>query len=180
MQGRVLFGEKADPPRKMLFAGRDRGDETVFHVRTVRDERYRYIRNAYPERPFLQINRYKETSYPIIGLLRHLHGRGELNGPPSILMADSRPKEELYDLETDPHEIHNLADDPKFSSVKRKLSHALTAWQDEIDDKGKIAEDPAIARHWENEMKRVYDARIANQPDDWFLTHPSLGPYREK
>lgn len=180
MQGRVLFGDSADPARKLLFAGRDRGDETVFHVRTVRDERFRYIRNAYPDRPFLQINRYKETSYPIIGLLRHLHAKGELTGPPRVLMADSRPKEELYDLEADPHEIHNLADDPEYSATKRRLSGALTAWQEEVDDKGRIPEDPAIAEHWENEMKRVYDERIANQPDNWFLTHPSLGPYRDR
>ncbi|MGI9471725.1 MAG: sulfatase family protein, partial [Rubripirellula sp.] len=118
MQGRVLFGDHADPPREILFAGRDRGDETVFHIRTARDARYRYIRNAYPERPFFQLNRYKESSYPIIGLMRHLHSQGELDGPPAVLMAESRPVEELYDLQADPHEINNLAADPAYLETK--------------------------------------------------------------
>ena len=180
MQGRVLFGPSAEPPRELLFAGRDRGDETVLNVRTVRDARFRYIRNAYPERPFLQINRYKEASYPIIGLLRHLHARGELTGPPAVLMADHRPAEELYDLKSDPYEIHNLADDPAYAERKRRLAAALTKWQDDIDDKGRVPEDPAIIAKWEADMQRVYDAKLKARQDHWFLSHPALGPYRIK
>ncbi len=180
MQGRVLFGESAEAPRGLLFAGRDRGDETVFHVRTVRTARFRYIRNAYPEHPFLQINRYKEASYPIIGLLRHLHALGELTGPPAALMADERPAEELYDLEADPYEIHNLADDPAHAETKQRLAAAITKWQDEIDDKGRTAEDPAIVAKWEADMKRVYDKKLESRPDDWYLSHPALGPYQIK
>lgn len=178
MQGRVLFGKSAEAPREMLFAGRDRGDETVLHIRTVRDSRYRYIRNAYPERPFLQLNRYKESSYPIIGLLRHLHATRELSGPPAVLMADTRPAEELYDLEVDPYEIHNLAADPARAKTRKRLAAALAQWQDEIKDRGRIPEDPAIAAKWEADMKRVYDAKNNSRPDDWFLSHPALGPYR--
>ena len=44
MSGRRLFGD-ADPPRPYVFGGRDRGDETLFRIRTVRDGRYRYLRN---------------------------------------------------------------------------------------------------------------------------------------
>lgn len=180
MQGRVLFGPDADPPRRAIFAGRDRGDETVFHVRTVRTNRFRYIRNAYPERPFLQINRYKEASYPIIGLLRHLDALGQLSGPPAVLMADHRPAEELYDIQADPYEIHNLADDPAYAATKERLSAALTKWQDEIDDKGRIPEDPAVVAPWDAKMKEVYDKGLQSRPADWFLSHPALGPYKIK
>ena len=76
MQGRVFLGEQSESPRNHLFAGRDRGDETVFHIRTAFDGRYRYLRNKYPDEPFLQINRYKEFMYPIIGLMRYLDERG--------------------------------------------------------------------------------------------------------
>ena len=78
MQGRILFGEQRDEARAYTFAARDRCDETVFRIRTVRDERYRYIRNYMPERPFGQLNRYKEASYPVLRLMRRLHARGEL------------------------------------------------------------------------------------------------------
>lgn len=178
MQGRVLFGNAAEAPREILFAGRDRGDETVLHIRTARDARFRYIRNGYPERPFLELNRYKESSYPIIGLLRHLQAKGELSGPPSMLMADHRPAEELYDLQEDPYEIHNLADDPAHAATKQRLTAALTQWQDEIDDKGRTKEAPAIPAKWEAEMIRVYDEKNASRPENWFETHPALGPYK--
>lgn len=180
MQGRVFLGSEAEPPRQYVFGGRDRGDETVFHVRTVRDRQFRYLRNKYPERPFLSINRYKEASYPIIGLLRYLHERGELTGPPAVLMADHRPAEELYDLKNDPWEIHNLADDPAHADVKLRLASVLTQWQDEIDDKGRIPEDPAIIAHWEEAMKKTYDKGLQSRPKDWFLSAPALGPYRLK
>ena len=117
----------------------------------------------------------KKSSYPIIGLLRHQHALGELTGPPAVLMADQRPAEELYDLEADPYEIHNLADDPAYAETKQRLAAALTRWQDEIDDKGRIPEDPAIAAKWEAEMKRVYDKKNESRSDDWFLSHPGAG-----
>jgi arylsulfatase A-like enzyme len=148
MQGRVFLGADKDAAREYLYAGRDRGDETVFHIRTVFDGRYRYIRNKYPEKPFLEINRYKEASYPIIGLMRHLHAKGQLTGPPTALMATSRPAEELYDLQSDPWEANNLAGDTPLAEVKSRLAAKLEAWQDSIDDRGRIPEsEEEIARH---------------------------------
>ncbi|MCA9017138.1 MAG: sulfatase, partial [Planctomycetaceae bacterium] len=178
MQGQVFLGTQAELPRTYLFGGRDRGDETVFHIRTVRDKRYRYLRNKYPEHPFLQINRYKETQYPIIGLLRHLHAEGKLTGPPLVLMADRRPKEELYDLQNDPWEINNLAEDPKYQETKQRLVSALDQWMVEIDDKGRIPEDPAIPKFWDERSIRVYSKGLNERPKDWFLTDPALGPYK--
>lgn len=78
MQGRVFLGDSADEPRQYAFGARDRCDETVFRIRTARDKRYRYIRNFTPDRPFLLRNRYKETSYPVIALMRQLHAEGKL------------------------------------------------------------------------------------------------------
>jgi len=178
MQGQVFLGTQAEAPRTYLFAGRDRGDETVFHIRTVRDKRYRYLRNKYPEHPFLQINRYKEKSYPIIGLMRHLHAEGKLTGAPLALMADSRPQEELYDLQNDPWEINNLAESPEHLATKQRLSAALDQWMVDIDDKGRIPEDPAIPKFWDERSIRVYAKHLKERSKDWFLTDPALGPYK--
>jgi uncharacterized sulfatase len=177
MQGRVFLGEQSEPPREYLFGGRDRGDETVFHIRTVRDKRYRYLRNKYPERPFLQINRYKERQYPIIGLMRHLDGQGKLEGLPAVLMAPTRPKEELYDLENDPWETKNLADAPEYQDVKRRLAAKMDEWIEEIHDTGRTPEDPEIVKKWERQAKRN-DEYLNSRPVDWYLTAPALGPYK--
>ena len=61
-----------------MYRGRDRGDETVDRVRTIRSRRYRYVRNYNPGRLFFQTNRYKLANYPTIWVMHDLHRRGEL------------------------------------------------------------------------------------------------------
>lgn len=180
MQGQVFLGNQSEPAREYLFGGRDRGDETVFHIRTVRNHRYRYLRNKYPEHPFLQINRYKEASYPIIGLMRHLHAEGQLTGPSLALMAKSRPQEELYDLQNDPWETKNLIDSPTHQATRKELTQALDQWVVAIDDKGRIPEDPSIPKFWDDRSIRNYTKRLESRPKDWFLSDPALGPYKIK
>jgi N-sulfoglucosamine sulfohydrolase len=163
MQGQVFWGPHAAPDRGYVFGGRDRGDETVDRIRTVRDERYRYLRNFYPERPFSQLNRYKEVSYPVLRLMHRLHDSGELarlNPHAERLMADTRPTEELYDLRTDPHELHNLAADPAHADVLTRLRAQLEDWLVESDDQGRIPEAPEVIAEQERQMSKTYAERL--------------------
>jgi arylsulfatase A-like enzyme len=147
MQGEVFLGDHAAAPRRYVFGARDRCDETVFRFRTVRDARYRYIRNFMPERPFLQTNDYKERSYPVWNLIKELAAQGKLTPVQAVLAAPDMPVEELYDLAQDPYEIHNLADSsvPDHQAVKVRLKAALERWIEESNDQGRTPEPPAIA-----------------------------------
>lgn len=176
MQGKILMGPHADPPRTMLFGGRDRGDETILQMRTVRTDRYRYLRNNNPEKPLFAFNHYKETQYPILGLLHYMDHHGLLKGPAADLMAPTRPKEELYDLQNDPWEIHNLADDPAYADLKNKLSAAVDEWQIEINDQGRYPESQEVLENAAQEEARDRK-KLADRPEDWFLKHPAIGPY---
>ena len=180
LQGRVLLGDASEPERRYVFGGRDRGDETVFSIRTVRSQRFRYLRNRFPQRPFLQLNRYKEAEYPILGLMRHLHVAGQLSGPPARYLEAHRPVEELYDLDTDPYEIKNLAGNPDYAAIQQRLATALDEWIRRIDDRGRQPEPPEVVKHWEERMRRTYDQRLKTRPADWFLRHPALGPYAQR
>ncbi len=160
MQGRVLFGPNADPARRYVFGGRDRGDETVFRIRTARDERFRYLRNFMPERPFLQLNRYKEWSYPVLGLMRRLHAAGELDPVQDRLFAPHRPAEELYDLEADPWETVNLAESEAHADVLERMRGELDRWIVESDDQGRVPEPPEVVAVWERKMKKNYAERL--------------------
>ena len=148
MQGRNFLGEQAEPARSFAFGARDRCDETVFRMRAVRDERYRYIYNFTPETPFLQANRYKENFYPVWNLLKQLHSEGKLTPAQEALCQPSMATEELYDLSTDPFEIHNLAQskNPEHQAALRKLSSALNQWIEETQDQGATLETPEIIR----------------------------------
>ncbi len=144
MQGRVFIGESAEPARGYAFGARDRCDETAMRIRTVRDERYRYIRNFTPEVPFLATNAYKARSYPVWNLLHQLHAAGKLTPAQEFLCQPRMPDEELYDLQTDPHEIHNLASSTAEEHQRelRTLRGVLEKWIEDTHDQGRIPEPP--------------------------------------
>ena len=141
MEGRPVFGE----PKQYVFWGRDRCDETVMRIRTVRDSRYRYIRNFTPDTPFLAPNAYKEKQYPVWNLLKELHAAGKLTPAHEFLCQPKMPVEELYDLQTDPWEIHNLAGDPKHEETLKRLRTVLEKWIEDSNDQGRFAEPPGAA-----------------------------------
>lgn len=145
MQGEPFLGSRVGKPREYVFGARDRCDETVFRFRTVRDTRYRYIRNFTPERPFLQANQYKEQSYPAWNLLKELNAAGKLTPIQAALCATTMPAEELYDLESDPHEVRNLASSPEHAKVLKRLRRALEKWIKDSGDQGKKLEPPGLA-----------------------------------
>jgi arylsulfatase A-like enzyme len=139
MQGRDLF----DPdftPRRHAFAARDRCDETVDRIRSVRTDRHLYIRNFHPARPLLQPNDYKDKK-AILVALRGLHEAGRLEPvTDSLLFAPTRPAEELYDWRADPWQLVNLAEDAAHRDTLESLRRRLDAWMEETGDPGSEAE----------------------------------------
>lgn len=160
MQGRVFLGGRVDPPRSYAFSARDRIDETVQRIRSVRDPRYRYIRNFTPGPTFASLNRYKEKCFLVMPLMRDLQEQGKLTGAPAVLVAQSGPSEELYDLETDPHEIKNLVASSETGprEALQRLRAALDVWMVETGDQGAHPEAPDVV------------APFANEMDAWFGT----------
>jgi len=156
LEGRVFLGEHKTASREYVFAARDRCDETVDRIRAVRDKRYKYIRNYYPDRPYMQLNRYKETSYPIWRQMLRLEKDGQLSASENPFLARSRPEEELYDTETDPNELHNLAESPEHQQILTRMASALDLWIQYTGDMGEQPEDPSIAAEWDERMAEVY------------------------
>jgi N-sulfoglucosamine sulfohydrolase len=146
MQGQVFLGDKAAGAREYVFGARDRCDETVFRLRTVRDARFRYIRNFTPERPFLQRNDYKERSYPVWTLLPRLNAEGKLTTEQMALCAPTMPPEELYDMDSDPHEIKNLVALSEYADVLKRLRAVLGNWIEETNDQGREFEPEEVVR----------------------------------
>ena len=112
--------------------------------------------------------------------MRHLHAQGQLTGAPARYLEPQRPAEELYDLESDPYEINNLAGNPKYTAIQQRLAAALDEWVQQIDDHGRTPEQPEVVKYWEERMRRTYNQRLQTRPSDWFLRHPALGPYAQR
>lgn len=125
--------------REATFCARDRADETVDHIRSVRTDRWKYIRNFLPDRPYLQPNHYKDHK-PCLIALRSAEAAGQLDKVQRLLFAPTRPPEELYDLETDPWEIQNLANDLNYTKTLEVLRRKLDQWMEQSNDQGRKPE----------------------------------------
>jgi len=159
LEGRDFLNPKI-PKREFIIAARDRCDETVDCIRCVRTKQFKYIRNFYPERPYTQINRYKEANYPTLRLMKILHEQGRLTPAQALFMQPTRPPEELYDLQADPHEINNLADQPEYQDQLQHLRQRLEEWIQSSGDKGQTPEDTTIIDFWENRQKSKWDEKV--------------------
>jgi hypothetical protein len=56
-----------------------------------------------------------------------------------------RPKEELYDLDADPHEEHNLAEDSRQAERLGAMRDKLATWRKSQGDTGRVFGEPLLA-----------------------------------
>ncbi|MCB0044056.1 MAG: sulfatase [Caldilineaceae bacterium] len=153
MQARPLFDAAGvhAPVRDYIFGHRDRMGETEDTVRTVRDARFRYLRNLHPDRPYMQHQEYADQVASTWQELRTMRfqeaGALNLGLLPTLLtpaqrhfLSTTKPPEELYDLTADPYETNNLAADPAYAGELLRLSEALDAWGAAYPDLGMLPE----------------------------------------
>ena len=148
MQGRPFLGENLPEPRQYVFGARDRMDERYDIIRSVRDKRYRYIRNYEPLKTYYQYMNTPEKG-ATMKELRRVHAEGKLPPTAKLFMAERKPVEELYDLQKDPHEINNLAKDPKYASRLARMRRVHQQWLFETRDLGLLPEPEIVAREKE-------------------------------
>ncbi len=158
MQGRPFLGPDAEN-RDYVYGSKDRLDEACDMVRSVRDRRFKYIRNCCPEKPYLLWMPY-QNRHPMMQEMLRLHAEGKLEGPQTLLFATSRPAEELYDLDSDPHELDNLAGEPGFRDHLVRLRGAIDEWMRDIGDLGGIDEIEMKHRWWRGPDQPVTAAPI--------------------
>jgi uncharacterized sulfatase len=139
LQGQPFLGTKLPPKRKHVFGARDRMDERYDIIRTVRDQRFRYVRNFEPLKPYYQYMNTPEKGATMIEI-RRAEQSGNLTETMAVFSAATKPAEELYDLENDFHEVNNLADNPEHAGKLAEMRTALKDWQNEIGDVGLIPE----------------------------------------
>jgi N-sulfoglucosamine sulfohydrolase len=166
MQGRIMLGEKSQPAPKYVFAARDRMDETYDRIRSVRGERYRYVRNFHPELPYFQYINYMDEM-PIMRDWRRLAFEGRLSKTQMLFMSRTKPREELYDLENDPFEINNLAtaESVEIQKVRQEMSAALDNWIVDTKDLGEVPEKELIRQGVVKDvLSAEYDARAKLHP----------------
>lgn len=124
-EGRDLFA--ADfKPRNFVGGQKDRLDHTIDRVRTIRTERFRYVRNYKLDRIFLQ-PQYRDKREATRNL-HQLYKEGKLADRHREIYFGERPAEELYDVSVDPCMMVNLAQDPKFFEELVRHRSIMDSW----------------------------------------------------
>ena len=160
MQGKSIF--KTDYKQQdYIYTARDRCDETVDILRSVRTQKFKYIRNFLPHCSHMQRSQYKEGK-KIVQEAKKLFTEGKLSSLQAKAFQATRPIEELYDLENDPFETKNLAADPAHQESLIQLRGKLKTWMVETKDMGLIPE-PIL-----EDMGRMFGSKYAamNAPEN--------------
>ncbi len=126
-----LLTNPKKPIRDFIFAEKNWHDFED-HVRAVRNERYKYIRNSYPDLPQTpSADGLRSPTY--IELLR-LREEKELTAAQQSCFLKPRPEEELYDTKLDPFELRNIAGDERYGPLLRAMQTALQDWEARTKD----------------------------------------------
>lgn len=155
MDGKPFLGEGVTARdldrRDEAFGYADRFDEKYDLVRTFRKGKYKYIRNY---QPFNFDGLFNDYRYKMLAYREWsaMYQAGELNAVQSQFF-EPREAEALYDIEKDPHETNNLADDPKSASVLRDLRQRLTNQVKEISDLSFLPEPAMLSEALSNPVQ---------------------------
>lgn len=138
MQGQPFMGEFRKRPRRFAFAARSRADDMYEISRAIIGERFMYIRHYLPFHPYIPSGMIFSDEKSSLKELRRVHS---LSAEERAVLADTdenrmrlaesermwqrKPNEELYDLQNDPNELTNLADDPVYRNIKDSLHSVL-------------------------------------------------------
>jgi arylsulfatase A-like enzyme len=163
-EGRVFLGPDTEPEPPCVFAARDRMDECFDRVRVARDRRYLYLRNDFPEIPWAQRLRTMDNG-PVLREMRERHATGDLPAPADLFLRHPKPPEELYDTDSDPHCLQNLADDPALGDTLQRLRHATAEWMARIDDQGMRTERELVESGLVADDLTSYAERYGHLPD---------------
>lgn len=150
MQGKAFLGrQKSKSPRKYIFAARDRMGTEYDRVRAVRDERYKYIYNYMPEKPYYQDLNFRKD----VPLMKEILALKENNELDSITMTwfNTKQEEELYDTQNDPNELNNLVNDPTYRDKLEEMRAAFHVWSTTTGDRGELPEKQMIDQMWNNQ-----------------------------
>lgn len=145
LEGKPIFGQNAKIDREYAFAARDRADDMFEMSRSVTDGRYFYVRHFMPHYPFIQPGFIFSDEKDIFRELRRLYRAGACNDE-QLKLWQSKEIEELYDWESDSDETSNLAQDPRYAEIKKKLKDQLHKWMVDTKDLGLLPEAEYMIR----------------------------------
>lgn len=182
LTGHPLFDSEGniDNGDEYEYSARDNWDEVIECIRAVSTSRFKYIRNYMPQVGWDQHQQYLEFHRPDVHVMRNLKEAGKLNSAQLQFFADHKPYEELYDLMSDPYELHNLAEDPTYKNSLVVMRGRMDQWQAThhdcgIEDRNNRHPEKAtgivqwVQKMHPEEWKALQQGEICEHYKDWMM-----------
>ncbi|MGC9343480.1 MAG: sulfatase-like hydrolase/transferase [Bacteroidales bacterium] len=166
MHGQAFWGDQKAEPREYIFAARDRMDGQTDCRRAVRSKKFKYIRNYMPEVGAYQPIRFR-LSMPTMREMLRMKEEGSLNEDQMYWFRTTKEVEELYDIEKDPYELHNLAGNPEYEDVLAEMRQVHEKWMKDIGDPGPIPEKELVESMWPDMIQPMTNDPVINVDNGW-------------
>jgi arylsulfatase A-like enzyme len=174
IQGSSLAQRRRVP---YVFGATDRFDELPERRKTAIDGRFQYIR-SYGSEVFLRPLRFRDQ-LPTMQELWRLKAAGALSAAQAQLFREL-PREQLFDLRSDPHTMRNLAAEPAHTADLRRLRAAMDGWLARTADFSAVPERQMIERMWPGMVQPVtaapvFKVRTGRAGSSVVLSAPTIG-----
>ena len=126
-----ILNNPAEKVRDRIYGQAHWHDHENF-VRAIRDEQYKYIRNFFNDLPLTPPA--DALNGGTFAEIREQEHAGTLDEMLKATYFEPRPQEELYDVQNDPHELNNLADDPAYRDELNRLRGELLEFMEAYND----------------------------------------------
>jgi N-sulfoglucosamine sulfohydrolase len=136
ISSKPILGIEQPVYRHYVRSARDIWDEIDECSRSISTKRYSYIRNHMIRVPWATNQAYLELNRPALHVMRRLKEEGKLSDAEMTFFHDKKPREELYDLERDPHQMTNLVKNPEYASTLAEMRILESGWQEKNHDLG--------------------------------------------
>ncbi|MBK1879180.1 sulfatase family protein [Pelagicoccus mobilis] len=130
-----LIKGETDHHRDFVYGTNSSAAHHTYPLRSVRSDRFRYVMNVYPE-----LNFSCQTDHNPKGESHYMWeawvelAKTDPAVAKKLKQYHNRPKEELYDLQKDPHEQNNLANNPEYAETLKALRQQTQTWIEKSGD----------------------------------------------
>lgn len=148
----VLLGKKHTHREEIYTTHTGDGIKNIYPIRSIRTRDWKLIHNLHPE--FTHTNHSDLDRKPMAGAYWNEWAEKVKTDEHARKVVDHyfiRPEWEFYNVNRDPWELNNLADDPQYAGQIAKLRAKLAAWMKSQGDEGLVHSEP----------------RLISQPERW-------------
>ncbi len=174
MQGRAFAGQQMREARDYVFGSSDRFDEYTDRSRMIRTKDFLYVRHFFPDKLKYKDVSYRANNVPMMPDFLQRRDAEQLNKLQQSWF-ESKPQEELFRIESDPHNMHNLVNAKEYQDSLLMMREYLRDHLQTYPDLGQIPEAQLIDLMWGEKQPMTATPEINISKEKVILSCSTVG-----